>query len=300
MKRYRWLAGILLFASMTMAQSTKKATSEDKGLYGFVSYQTSHDSSLGWTAESDYAAGYQSNSKFSTEIGIPVWLVATTESTDTSGTTTQKTKTNVLGDMFLRLNLDPKFESFGYHTSLTGTAPTGNTNLGVSTGRAGLAWNNHFEKDFDKVTPFGEFGLSTQQGASKHFVRSYTVLGKSAEFRGGADLDLTHHFSAEASFYDVAPFGTQKIYSRVVPRKANAAAAGVNKKGRPYSSQAVTIGSATLAADHGFGAGLSFDPRKRVSIGFDYNHSMVQSLDTVGFSISYRFGHVAGDKPAHY
>jgi hypothetical protein len=296
--RYRWLVGILLLAGMASAQNTKSAAPEDKGLYGVVSYTTSHDSSLGWTAESDYSVGYESSAKFSTDMGIPVWLVATTESTSNSGATLQKTKTNVLGDLFLRFNFDPKFESFGYRTSLTGTAPTGNTNLGVSTGRGGLAWNNHFEKDFDKLTPFGEFGLSSQQGASKHFVRSYTVLGKSADFRGGADIDLTHHFSAEASFYDVAPFGTQKLYSRVVPRKAAAAAS--NKKGRPYASQALTVGSSSLAADHGFGAGLSFDPRKRVSIGFDYNHSIVQSLDTVGFNISYRFGHVAADKPAHY
>lgn len=285
-----------MLAGVTHAQNAKGTQAADKGLFGVVNYESSKDDSLGWTAESDYAAGYQFNAKFSSEVGVPVWLVATTESTSTSGTTRQKTKTGLLGDVFLRFNFDPKFKSFGYHTSVTGTAPTGNTNYGLSTGRASVTWNNRFEKDFGVVTPFGEVGLSNTQGSSKYFHRSYTVLGESAGFRGGASLDLSHHFSVEASAYDVAPFGTQKIYSRLVPRKSSGVVSGLNKKGRPFSTQAVTIGSASIAADHGFGAGLSFDPSKRVSFGVDYNHSLVQALNTVGFSVSYRFGHGSREK----
>lgn len=269
-------------------------SSSDRGLFSNVSFGVAHDSSLGFTSEADYALGYDFNRKFTIESGIPVYLVATTQSTTQSGATNQ-TQTNALGDFFLRLTWDPKPTNFGYHMLIAGTAPTGDTNLGLSTGRAGILWGNHFEKDLGLVTPFGEFLLGNTQSPTQYFQRSYTVLGGWAGVRGGAHVDLGRRLGAEASFYDVAPFGTQKVYSRVVVHGANAGTAHTSK-GRPYASQAVTTGGASIAADHGLGVGVSFDPSRRTDISFDYNHSIVQSLDTVGVTISYRIGHLPGNK----
>lgn len=267
----------------------------DKGLYSNMTFGIGRDNSVGWSSETDYALGYDVNRHFSVEMGIPVWLVATTQATSATGATNQ-TETGVLGDFFLRLTVDPKPTHFGYHMNLTGTAPTGDTSLGLSTGRAGVLWGNHLEKDLGPVTPFGEFALSNSQWPTQQFQRSYTVLGKSTAFRGGAQVDLPLKFGIEGSVYDVAPFGTQKVYSRVV---AHGMGAGLTKvhKGRPYASQAVTVGDASIAADHGFSAGVSFDPTKRVNVSLDYNHSIVQSLDSVGISVAYRFGHLAGERP---
>lgn len=289
MRKFLGIACLVLTAVFANAQA-----SPDKGFYGAVSYGTAHDSSLGWTSESDYLAGRQFNSHVSVEAGIPVWLVATTESTSQSGATVQKTQTGKLGDAFLRINIDPHFAKFGYRMSITGTAPTGDTDLGLSTGRAGIQWSNYIEKDLGFISPFGELALSNTQGSTRQVKRSYSVLGTSAAFRGGANFDLKHHLGLSASVYDVAPFGTQKMYSRVV---AQGTPALTMHKGRPFASQAVTVGDASIAADHGFSAGLSFDPSPRVNISVDYNRSIVQSLDSVGMSISYRFGHIAGAKP---
>ena len=83
-------------------------------------------------------------------------------SVGSSGSTTTTTHTGSLGDVFLRLKAQAKSNVVGYSTAFTVTAPTGDTEAGVSTGRATFNWDNRLEHGFDRITPFAEASPRTR------------------------------------------------------------------------------------------------------------------------------------------
>jgi hypothetical protein len=86
------------------------------------------------------------------------------------------------------------------------------------------------------------------------------------------------------SAYDVAPWGTQKIYSLIVT-KSGGSPGGTAKHGRVYQNNAETVGGASLDRDNGYNADLDFNPTKFVDLDVAYSHSMHFRLDTVSFTV---------------
>lgn len=263
---------------------------QDHGAFEAFSLSTSHDSSLGWTTGLDSAIGYDFNRAFSVDAGVPLYLVsASTTTTSGTGSTTQTTHYNSLGDIYVGLSLHPKFNSFAFSVGLVGTAPTGNRDNGISTGRATGTLGGRIEKNFDRITPFLEGTLGNSLGSTTRFHRPFTTLGAVSTFTGGASIDLTKKISFEASAYDVLPFGDQKVYSHNVGQ-ANA------NRGRSFEQAAVTSGSASLTTDHGFSGQFGISPTKRVEVDAGYTRSIAYALDTYSAEVSFRLGHIAGDK----
>jgi len=225
------------------------------------------------------AAGYMFSKHFAVDLGIPVDFYRVQTTTLTGTTTTTSTG---LGDAFTGLHFSFKSPAVNYGSTLTVTVPTGDSNKGLSTGRATFDWSNTFSRDFGRWTPFLTAGVGNSLFDTRAFHRPYLTLGKVAHFEAGTALDLGHFFSVSASLYDVAPGGTQKMYSRLVPRSAPAPT-GAGTHGRAYQTSPVTSGSADLVRDNGFNAGLDFNPTKYVDLGVAYSRSVHLSLDTFSF-----------------
>ncbi len=282
----------LVLAAVVVAQNLPSPAYKEKGSYEVFGFGTSHDNSIGWTSEFDSGIGYDFNRAFSAQVGVPLYLVsATTSSTSGTGTTTTTNHYNSMGDAYLTVNLHPKLQSFGFATALTGTAPTGNRDNGVSTGRPTVIWANRLEKNLDRLTPFVEGTMGNSLNSTRRFRRPFTTLGAISTLTGGTGIDLFKAVSFEASAYDVLPFGDQKIYSHLGKQAGSGGSTGNGH--RPFQTSPVTSGTSSLTKDHGFTGDLSINPTRRVGFDLAYTRSIGYALDSVGATVSLRLGHMA-------
>ncbi|MDE3169327.1 MAG: hypothetical protein KGL75_04215 [Acidobacteriota bacterium] len=212
---------------------------------------------------------------------MPIYFVRSS-STTSSGTTTN-VSTNGVGDAYLQLRLAFSSPLLNYKTVLTGTAPTGDTSAGLSTGHATYDWTNHFDRSFGSWTPFVEIGIGNSIPSTFIFNRPYESFGHDAHFQAGASYDIVDWLSVSASGYEISPWGTQTIFSRVVGK--GGPLAGLPVHGRVFNVSNQTTGGASTATDSGFSAGADFSPGEIVDFSADYSHSIHFQLDTFSFGI---------------
>ncbi len=282
--------GTVLFFAMSAVCAFAQAIStppSDKGFYQYTAFGIAHDDSAGWISEAGFGAGYDFNRHFTVESGIPVYFV---QHTDTNGGATQTSR--AIGDWFGRVIFTPVAKPFHFATALTGTAPTGNQDLGVSAGEPTWNWLNHIDKTISRYTPFGEFGFTNSIAGDRQYQRSFTTVGNASILRGGVGVNLAKIVSVEFSGYSVHGFGSQKIYSRKIAASSSMNTVGNGMSKRPFDSQHFTSGDSTLADDNGFNASLYINPTPRFDVGISYNRSVSYELNTVSASVGYRFGHV--------
>jgi hypothetical protein len=114
-----------------------------------------------------------------------------------------------------------------------------------------------------------------------------------AHFEGGTDVDLSHSVSLTLSAYDIAPWGTQTLTSRLVAGGA-AGNPGSGKHGRVFESAHQTTGGAVLARDNGYTAALSYSPRPYLDLAAGYTRSVDFALNTVSFGIGVNLSSLFG------
>jgi len=124
-----------------------------------------------------------------------------------------------------------------------------------------------------------------------HGYRNYTTLGGLTHYRAGSSVDVFKRVSFDACAYDDLPFGDQKVYSRIIPRKSAVATTGSGS--RHFETSAVTTGGASIAADYGIDTGLNINPSRRVNLELEYTRSIHYQMNTVAVMVGYRFGHLA-------
>lgn len=273
---------ILLLLCCATAQVPAPANGSVHGWFGNLTFNEVHDSQVGYSTLLGAGVGYDLNRKLSVSTGIPFYLIsAISQTKKTTGETVVKQHEAQIGDYWLRLDAQPYSGFVTWKANVAGTAPTGNTKYGLSSGRA--TWTNahHLEKDVAFLTPFVEATVGNTVPNNKRYLRNYTTLGYVSMQTGGVDFDLTHGFSFESAAYEVTPFGDQKVYSRV---------------GKNGKLKQVTEGTASLTKDHGFSGGLSFTAGHRISCDLDYTRSITDHIDAVTLSFNYRFGHVMPEK----
>jgi hypothetical protein len=287
-------AALTLFAFVATAvfaqnASANKKDSDDTGWTSAVNFEGSANSQER-VLDLGSNLGYNFSEHWSADMGVPLSFVSSSSTTTTGTTTTKKTSSlNSLGN----LCMDVKYKTSGnfanYNSTLTATAPTGSREKGVSTGRPNIAWNNHAERDFDRLTPFLELGLSNGLADTKFFHRPFTTLGFVSQFTGGSKIDLGGNFSIGGSLYDVLPGGQQKMFSKLVARKSTSTA-GSGKNGRAYELIAETTGDASLTHDNGGSAWIEFSPGKIFDFQIGYTHSVHFALNTVAFDLGINLG----------
>lgn len=294
-KTLTFALSLLLAAAAFAQQNAPVPVEKNSGLYERASLSVGHDSSAGWSGEVDSAVGYDFSRTISLEAGAPFYL-DTTQSTSATGTSTTS-RTETVGDAYVRFGLQNSSQVLHYSTGLTATAPTGDTGAGVSTGRATFNWSNRLEHGFDRITPFGEGSFGNSLTGTRRYRRAYTTLGAVSEFRGGVGFDLFKSISLETSAYGDVGYGNQKVYSRKLPKSARVIglqqAAAHN---RVFEDAFLTTGSSTLVNDKGLTADLSCNLTRRLDLDLAYNRSLHFMTDSVSFTIGMRFGHLLPKK----
>jgi hypothetical protein len=97
-------------------------------------------------------------------------------------------------------------------------------------------------------------------------------------------LRITRAVNVTLSGYDIAPWGTQTITSRVITA-SSPGKSGSASRGRPFENTHQTTGTATLTQDDGFSASLLVSPKSYLDLDVGYTRSEQYGLDTVSFGV---------------
>lgn len=269
--------------------SIPPASDADRGFLSRLEFGGSSNT-LGQEFVLDGSAGYQFNKHVALTFGLPLYITHASA----TATTTSSTVSGI-GDPSMMMLLRFPNETVNYATSLTTMFPLASASKGLSTGRVGIDWNNRFDHDFGRVTPFFAAGMGNTIMDSRFFHRPFTTLGFNAHFEGGADLDIGHKLSAGASGYDIAPSGQQKVFSRIV----EAGNSGSQGKHGAFGSAHQTTGTSSLTADHGFATWIDANPTKLLDMELGFSRSMVYDLNTVSFTIGLNLGQMVRENSRH-
>ena len=278
----------LMLAGTASAQSTTSAVDETKGWTFFEDFLGSANS-LGQVTKLDSTLGYNFNRYFGVDAGLPVYFVHLSNST-ISMTSTSGSRTNTgLGDLYADLRFTFDTPVVNYVSTLRGSAPTGDTSIGLSTGRATYDWNNHFDRSFGRLTPYLDLGIANSVSDTSFFLRPFTSLGTVGQFDLGAQWKFFPALSFDASVYDVAPTGQQKIFSKFLKHNSTGPA-GPAGHGRVFQNAPETVGSADLAKDNGFAAGFDITPSRYFDLGIGYSRSVHFALNTFYWNVGVNVG----------
>ena len=298
----------ILFFSFTivvpasLAQTLRRHSTVDdlngKGFSMYTNFEQTHDSSSNWSSVIDESVSYDFNKVFAMGVGVPFYLSYNQlNAPSTTGTTpTIQTLTptyNSIGDVRLALKFSSPTPVLRYVATVTGTAPTGDTSTGISTGRATANFNNHLEFDLGPVTPLMELGIANTNALIDMVKRPYSTLGPLAHFKGGLSLPLMKNVDVEFAGYENLPIGTQKLYSHLYGKGSGgtSSSSGKGNASKIYQQVASAVGTG-IDEDNGFATGLNANLGKRLDLGFTYDHSVRQQLDSFAFSVGFRIGKV--------
>jgi hypothetical protein len=269
---------------------------QEKGFTWYEQYGGS-TTSLGQVTVLDSTVGYNFNKYFGADVGIPVHFVH-----PDNNLTNWTTWNNGFGDAYVDLRFDAPNPFVHYTSVVTGGAPTGSFADGFSTGRATITWDNHLEHRFGSLTPFVNAGLGNTLWDRDHFYRPYRTLGFVSQFEGGADYKVLPRIHVGASYYDVLPGGTQKIYSQIFQREsAFLFPPSVRAPHERFFETAFeTTGPASIARDNGFSAWAGFSPIRNVDLEAGYTRSVRYALDVFSFRVGVNAGSFANRIMHHF
>ena len=284
-----WMVTLLLILAGTRLASAQTSPTPAGKEKRFVFYEDFEGSSNtdGQVMTLASSATYHFNQHFSAGVGIPIYFDRA--SSATAGTMSS----SGIGNVFVLLHAGWKQPLVNYGTSLLGTMPTGDSQKGLSTGHVTYDWDNRFDRDFSIFTPFIDMGLANSVTDTRFFKRPFTSYGDLAHFEGGTDVDLSHSVSLTLSAYDIAPWGTQTVTSRVVTRGA-AGNPGSVRHGRIFENTHQTTGTSTLTRDNGYTASLSYSPKPYLDLAAGYSRSVDFALNTVSFGIGVNLSSLFG------
>src|SRR5713101_7083639 len=262
---------VLLGLSLGPSAAVRAQSKEDSGK-GLIWYESviGSSSSLGTVTRFDSTLGYNFNHHFGVDFGVPVLFVHSS-----STTTTTYRSANGIGDVYTDLRFTFRNPVVNFVSTIRGTAPTGSTANGFSSGRATADWNNHFDRAFGRVTPFADLGVANTVPDSAYFVRPYTTLGLTGHFDGGAGVRILPLVNLRASAYAIEPSGQQKVFSKLLSRQTSTTGGpGGGSRGGVFQTAPETVGSADIARDHGFSLGFEASPFHVIDLAVGYTRSV--------------------------
>ncbi len=228
----------------------------------------------------DSSFGYVFSHHLALNAGLPLYFVRVT-ATSPTGTSTNNSFT-ALGDIYAQVRLSFPNPTLNYRTQFTGRAPTGSSTDGISTGHPTYDWTNRIDRRFGAWTPFFEIGLADSIPDAFVYRRPFTSYGQLSHFQLGVGYHLREWLTLAASAFDIAPWGSQTIFSRI----AKNGPAGSGGQGRGFEQNAKMTGGSGLAADNGFSAGVVLVPSKTVDFMVGYSRSTHYQLNTISFGIA--------------
>jgi hypothetical protein len=262
---------------------------EDSRGWTFTGGLQGSSNSSGLVIKADPSVGYGFGRHVRTYAGLPVYFVDQTSTTQASSTV------NGIGNAYVGLRVGVDNPAVNFASTLEVTAPTGDKDKGLSTGRATVDWTNNFSRKFESVTPFASVGVANTVSDTSFFVRPFSSLGLVSHFDGGAIFKLAPRVGVGASAYGVRASGEQRIFSKVKKSGTTTTSplsspAPGSKANRNFETNSATVGSADLANDHGISTWLAVHAASTADFQVGYTRSVGYDLNTLFFGVRFHFG----------
>jgi hypothetical protein len=277
-RRTRLIASIIvtIIAGFASAQNATKPAARESGMTAYLQFGGTVNSD-GAIYELNSNIGYDFNSHFGFALGAPIYFIRPAASTGTSSA-------SGLGDPYLALHARYPNPTLNFATVLTGTVPIGNSQEGLSTGRATFDWTGHVDHSFSRLAPFVEAGIANTTADSAIYQRPYMSLGFNTHFRGGAYYDVWKFVRVGAAGYAILPSGQQTVFSRVTHGQSTG---GTGRHGPPFLNNQQTTGTASIARDNGFSTWVDVFPQHTIDFQMGFTRSFVYDLNSVSFNIGF-------------
>ena len=231
-----------------------------------------HDSVVGWSTLFTPTIGYSFNDIFSVDATLPIYMYRLAESLSARPRRNQQlvNQRGELGDLVMELHAQFVPPLFQYQITAAISAPTGDEDYGLTTGRATFDVNNHFERTFRRLTPNLELGIGDSSTLVNRIVsKNYTTLGPLAHFQTGIGLTLPRDLFFESDVYEQLPIGDQKIY-------------GPSRRGK-----ATIVTGHNVSEDNGFTSSLDLPIDRHTTLTGYYSRSLRLRIDSVGIGLTY-------------
>lgn len=247
-------------------------------LRGFNAGLTSsavHDSSIGWYSIVTPAVSYTVSPKYSADVSLSIYPYRLAPNENPAATASQRLITTHadLGDTLIGLH--GYFSSHAFQHTITAslTAPTGNREDGLGTGRVTFDLRDHIERYLHQTGFVLDLGAGNSSGLFNRLVMDQSSsLGPIAHFQTGIIVWLPGGNYLQSIAYEQLPIGDQKIYGVV------------SAPGKP--SQTVVTGR-SVTEDNGFTTSLGVPLSSHVTLASYYNRSLRLHLDTVSIGLTY-------------
>lgn len=232
-----------------------------------------HDTGTGWSTLLSSTLAYRFNRVLSSDVSFPFYLtrIGYRNATKKNPDPKPHQLTGEPGDLILATHAEfhPSFAD--YTGTVAMTIPTADPTYGLTSGRITYNVNNHFEREYGRLSPEVELGLGDSSSLNNRRVkRVYTTLGTLAYLQTGTGVNLPLHLALEGSAYEQLPIGNQKVYTTMLRKK---------KKVQHFVGVAAS-------EDNGFNLALSMPIRRRLSVSAYYNHSLRQNDDVAGITLT--------------
>ncbi len=288
MQRVVSWCGFMLLAAPILA-----AADESRGMILYERFLGSSNT-LGNFFRLDTTLGYSFNRYLSIDGGLPVFFVRPSE---TATALAGARSTNGIGNAYMEVRFTLANPLVDYSAVVTGTAPTGDKNAGLSTGRATIDWTNRFHRSFSRITPFGAIGFANTVSDTPLFIRPYNTLGFVTHFEGGGTYRVARYLDAGGSVYAIEPAGQQTVVSELLTKTPAAPAQPGRSGGRGgrqgvFESRPVAVGTPDLVPDHGFSFWGGVHPTKTIELQVAYTRSVHYALNTVSFGVGVNLGSI--------
>jgi hypothetical protein len=231
-----------------------------------------HESTTGWATLATPALGYNFNDVFSIDATIPIYFYRLAESRSTHPKPDKQliNQRGELGDVVLGFHA--QFIPHSYQYQLTGlvTAPTGDHDYGLTTGRVTFDISNYFQRTFGRITPNLEIGGGDNTTlVNRTVTKNYTSLGPLAHFQIGLGIELFRGISFESDAYEQLPIGDQKIY-------------GPSRNGK-----ATVVTGHNVTEDNGFTNSIDVPLVGHFTLSGYYSRSLRLRYDSTAIGLSY-------------
>jgi hypothetical protein len=280
------LALMLAIPGFGQQKPTDKAN-EEKGFTFYETFQGSANE-LGQVMKLDTTVGYDFTKHYGVDFGVPFYFVSPSSTETSSGGTSH----NGVGDAYAEIRGTFNNPLVNYATVLTGTAPTGDTTTGFSTGRATFDWTNHFDKGILGLRPFANVGVANTISDTTFFTRPYTTLGMNTHEEGGVSWSVFPFVRVGASYYVIEPWGTQKVFSRFVSRQSTGMPIAGRGQHGVFQNTGAATGTSDLTRDNGFSAWISGRAFNVLDLELGYQRSVEYDLNTVSFLVGFNIGSI--------
>jgi len=218
------------------------------------------------------AVGYTFNDIFSVDATIPIYMFRLAESRrlHPRPDALLVPRRAEFGDVILSFHAQFLPKRFLYSPTVSVTAPTGDEDYGLTTGRVTFDINNHFERTYGRFTPSLEIGAGDSTTlVNRSVYKTYTSLGPLAHFQVGLGTGFLRRMFFESAAYEQLPIGDQKIYSAY-------------RAGRP-----TVVTGYNVTEDNGFLNTLDLSLDRHTTLSGYYSRSLRRKVDTVGIGITY-------------